>query len=175
MSRTFGRPVHVGMGVWLTTSSHILSDIASRAYERAPQPLVAAYQYTAPLRQILKDWRVPVKLSHGLTKDGRPASLLVAGAGPSIHYMLGRFFALPPHDETVGHVQLTDLMRTLRRLRTSADMTIAQLEPFQQRYREITGEAGYLACVLREGAERVAPIANDTVRTVKERMGLYVG
>jgi len=56
-----------------------------------------------------------------------------------------------------------------------ADMTIAQLEPFQQRYREITGEAGYLACVLREGADRVAPIANDTVRTVKERMGLYVG
>jgi hypothetical protein len=115
------------MGAWLTTSSHILSDIASRAYERAPQPLVAAYQHTAPLRQVYRDWRVPVKLSHGLIKDGRPASLLVAGAGPSIDYMLGRFFTQPLHDETVGHVRLADLMRTLRRLRASADMTIAQL------------------------------------------------
>jgi hypothetical protein len=27
---------------------------------------------------------------------------------------------------------------------------------------------------LRDGAERVAPIANQTVRLVKERMGLWV-
>ena len=54
-----------------------------------------------------------------------------------------------------------------------AEVTIAHLEPFQQRYRQITGEAGYLDRVLQEGAERVAPIANETVRLVKERMGLY--
>ncbi len=56
-----------------------------------------------------------------------------------------------------------------------AEMVIANLEPFQQRYRQITAEPGYLDAVLREGAERVAPIANDTVRLVKERMGLYTG
>jgi tryptophanyl-tRNA synthetase len=55
-----------------------------------------------------------------------------------------------------------------------AEMTIAHLEPFQRRYREITSDPGYLADVLRAGAERVAPIANDTVRTVKKSMGLYV-
>jgi tryptophanyl-tRNA synthetase len=55
-----------------------------------------------------------------------------------------------------------------------AEMVIAHLDPFQQRYRQITGEPGYLAGVLREGAERVTPIANDTVRLVRERMGLYV-
>src|SRR5438128_1225464 len=48
------------------------------------------------------------------------------------------------------------------------------LEPFQQRYRQIISEPGSLAGVLRDGAERVAPIANDTVRLVKQRMGLYV-
>jgi tryptophanyl-tRNA synthetase len=53
-----------------------------------------------------------------------------------------------------------------------ADMAIAHLEPFQQRYRQIISEPGYLEGVLREGAERVAPIANDTVRLVKQRMGL---
>ncbi len=54
-----------------------------------------------------------------------------------------------------------------------ADMVIAHLEPFQERYRRITAEPGYLAGVLREGAGRVAPIADSTVRLVKERMGLY--
>jgi tryptophanyl-tRNA synthetase len=55
-----------------------------------------------------------------------------------------------------------------------AAMVIEHLEPFQERYRRIVNEPGYLAGVLREGAERVAPIANETVRLVKERMGLYV-
>jgi len=54
-----------------------------------------------------------------------------------------------------------------------AEMAIAHLEPFQERYRQIVSEPGYLADVLREGAERVTPIANATVRLVKERMGLY--
>jgi tryptophanyl-tRNA synthetase len=54
-----------------------------------------------------------------------------------------------------------------------AEMVIAHLEPFQQRYREITGDPAYLAEILRDGADRVAPIANSTVRTVKQRMGLY--
>ena len=55
-------------------------------------------------------------------------------------------------------------------------MVIAHLEPFQQRYREITADPAYLAGVLREGAERVAPIANGTVRTVKATHGpLHVG
>jgi hypothetical protein len=36
-------------------------------------------------------------------------------------------------------------------------------------------EAGYLDRVLQEGAARVAPIANDTVRFVEERIGPYTG
>jgi hypothetical protein len=35
------------------------------------------------------------------------------------------------------------------------------------------GEPGYVAGVLRQGAERVSPIANATVEVVKRRMGLY--
>jgi tryptophanyl-tRNA synthetase len=55
-----------------------------------------------------------------------------------------------------------------------AEMVVEHLLPFQERYRRIRSEPGYLAGVLREGAERVAPIAEATVRMVKERMGLYV-
>lgn len=54
-----------------------------------------------------------------------------------------------------------------------ADMVISKLAPFQQRYREIMEEPGYLEGVLRQGAERVTPIANATVKLVKQRMGLY--
>ncbi len=54
-----------------------------------------------------------------------------------------------------------------------AEMVVSQIEPLQQRYREIVSEPGYVDRVLREGAERVAPIANATVEDVKRRMGLY--
>ena len=54
-----------------------------------------------------------------------------------------------------------------------AEMVVEKLQPFQKRYQEITSEPGYLAGILREGAERVTPIANSTVELVKQRMGLY--
>jgi tryptophanyl-tRNA synthetase len=54
-----------------------------------------------------------------------------------------------------------------------ADIVIAGLEPLQKRYDEIVSEGGYVDSVLREGAARVAPIANATVELVKQRMGLY--
>jgi tryptophanyl-tRNA synthetase len=54
-----------------------------------------------------------------------------------------------------------------------AEAVIAGLEPIQKRYAEITADAGYLNSVLREGAERVGPIAESTTRLVRERMGLY--
>jgi tryptophanyl-tRNA synthetase len=54
-----------------------------------------------------------------------------------------------------------------------ADIVVSHLEPLQKRYAEITDEPGYLAGVLKEGAERVSPIAKSTVQLVKERMGLY--
>lgn len=56
-----------------------------------------------------------------------------------------------------------------------AEAVVAGLEPLQTRYAEITAEPGYLKSVLRESAERVMPIAEATVRLVKERMGIYVG
>jgi len=56
-----------------------------------------------------------------------------------------------------------------------ADLVVSRIEPIQKRYHEIVAEPGYVDGVLQQGAERVAPIANSTVRLVKERMGLYTG
>jgi tryptophanyl-tRNA synthetase len=54
-----------------------------------------------------------------------------------------------------------------------AEMTISQLEPMQQRYREITADPSHVDRVLHEGAQAVLPTANATVQLVKERMGIY--
>jgi tryptophanyl-tRNA synthetase len=54
-----------------------------------------------------------------------------------------------------------------------ADIVVAHLQPLQKRYAEIMDEPGYLTSILKEGAERVSPIAKSTVQLVKERMGLY--
>ena len=53
------------------------------------------------------------------------------------------------------------------------EAVVAGLEPIQKRYAEITVDPGYLNSVLREGAERVRPIAESTTRLVRERMGIY--
>lgn len=55
-----------------------------------------------------------------------------------------------------------------------AESVVARLEPIQKRYREITADPGYIDGVLARGLERVLPIAQDTIRTTKRAMGLYV-
>jgi len=54
-----------------------------------------------------------------------------------------------------------------------AEAVIAALEPIQKRYKEITDETGYVARVLEEGAQRVGPLARDTVHKTKKAMGLF--
>jgi tryptophanyl-tRNA synthetase len=53
-----------------------------------------------------------------------------------------------------------------------AERVIAALEPIQQRYAEITADPAHLDALLEQGAERVRPLAAETLRTVKDRVGL---
>lgn len=105
------------------------------------------------------------------TTDSNPA-VDFETAGPGVRNLLAIYqaFASASDDEMKNRfagMRYGDLKKQV------AEMVISHLEPFQQRYRQIVSEPGYLDGVLREGAERVAPIANATVRLVKERMGLY--
>jgi tryptophanyl-tRNA synthetase len=105
------------------------------------------------------------------TTDSNPAVDLDT-AGPGVLNLLSIFqaFAGWTGDQMKQHFAG---MRYGELKKQVAEMVVSHLEPFQQRYREIVSEPGYLASVLRDGAARVAPIADATVRTVKERMGLY--
>jgi tryptophanyl-tRNA synthetase len=105
------------------------------------------------------------------TTDSNPAVDLET-AGPGVLNLLTIYQAFAGASQDDIRRQFTG-MRYGDLKKCVADMVIAHLEPFQQRYREIVSEPGYLDGILREGAERVAPIANDTVRLVKQRMGLW--
>ncbi len=93
-------------------------------------------------------------------------------AGPGVLNLLAIYQAFSGASDEEMKARFTG-MRYGDLKKQVAEMVISQLEPFQQRYRQITADPAYLAGVLRAGAERVAPIANSTVQLVKERMGLF--
>jgi len=107
------------------------------------------------------------------TTDSNPA-VEFGALGPGVENLLNIFQAFSewPDEKMQAHfagMRYGDLKEQV------AEMVISQLEPLQRRYHEITSEPGYLDGILREGAERLSPIAAGTVELVKRRMGLYVG
>ena len=105
------------------------------------------------------------------TTDSNPA-VDFAAAGPGVLNLLAIYQAFSGDTDDAMKQHFTG-MRYGDLKKQVAEMVVSHLEPFQERYRRIVSEPGYLAGVLRDGAERVAPIANDTVRLTKLRMGLY--
>ena len=53
-----------------------------------------------------------------------------------------------------------------------AELIVAALEPLQARYRELTADPGYVDGLLQQSAERLQPLATDTMERVRRAMGL---
>ena len=105
------------------------------------------------------------------TTDSNPAvDFETAGAG--VRNLLSIFQAFTECSDEALRTQFSG-MRYGDLKKTVAEAVIAALEPIQKRYREIAAETGYIARVLEDGAEKVRPVANDTVHKVKRAMGLY--
>jgi len=105
------------------------------------------------------------------TTDSNPA-VDFESMGPGVANLLAIYQAFSDftNDQMRGHfagMRYGDLKKQV------AEMVVAHLEPLQQRYKQITADPGYLASVLKDGAERVTPLANATVNLAKQRMGLY--
>jgi tryptophanyl-tRNA synthetase len=107
------------------------------------------------------------------TTDSNPA-VDFEKAGPGVLNLLSIYQAFSGDSDEQMKTKFSG-MRYGDLKKQVAEMTVAHLEPFQQRYRQIVSDPGYLKGVLRDGADRVRPIADNTVRVVKQRMGLYVG
>ena len=53
-----------------------------------------------------------------------------------------------------------------------AEAVIAELEPIQRRYNEMAADPGYIEQVLKEGADRVRPIAENRLLVAQQKLGL---
>ncbi len=51
---------------------------------------------------------------------------------------------------------------------------IGVLEPLQTEYQRLINESGYLDNILKQGSEKAADVANDTLRRVRENMGFLM-
>jgi tryptophanyl-tRNA synthetase len=105
------------------------------------------------------------------TTDSNPA-VDFAAAGPGVVNLLSIYQAFSGWDNSRMQAHFTG-MRYGDLKKQVAEMVVSHLEPFQQRYKEIVSDPGYVTGVLREGAARVTPIANSTVELAKRQMGLY--
>lgn len=103
------------------------------------------------------------------TTDSQPA-LDPENLGPGIANLLMIAQACDPSitREMVAGMRYGDFKKRV------AEAIIARLEPIQHRYREITADPAYLDCVLKQGRDRILPIAEDTVRKTKQAMGVYL-
>ena len=105
------------------------------------------------------------------TTDSNPA-VDFETMGRGVQNLLSIYQAFSNDDDAVMRNQFTG-MRYGDLKKQVAEMVISHLEPLQGRYRQITEDPGYVESILREGAERVRPIAAQTVELAKSRMGLY--
>ena len=55
-----------------------------------------------------------------------------------------------------------------------AEMAIEKLAPIQAKYRDLMNHRDHLRDILERSAERIAPLAEETLRLAKQRSGLYV-
>lgn len=92
--------------------------------------------------------------------------------GPGVQNLLAIYQAFDETTDDAMEAKFTG-MRYGDLKKTVTEMVIAHLEPIQAKFKEITADPSYLANILEEGRSRVAPIAEQTVRLTKQRMGVY--
>ncbi len=95
-------------------------------------------------------------------------------AGPGVKNLLAIFQAFAGYDDERMRADFEG-MRYGDLKKRVAEATIETLTPIQERYRELMDNRDHLRSILNRGAERIAGIAEDTVRLAKERTGLYTG
>ncbi|HEY1948832.1 MAG TPA: tryptophan--tRNA ligase [Bryobacteraceae bacterium] len=118
---------------------------------------------------LLDDPKVIQKKILRATTDSQPA-VDPATMGPGVQNLLtiGEACDASITKESVAGMRYGDFKKRV------AEAVIARLEPIQRRYREITADPLYLDEVLKRGHEHVLPISEDTLRKVKDAMGVYV-
>jgi tryptophanyl-tRNA synthetase len=116
--------------------------------------------------------RIKKLLSRAVT-DSKPAvDFDDLGAGVQNLLAIFQAFSGWPDERIHSHfagMRYGDLKKTV------TEMVVSKLDPIQRKYNELTADRSAVHKILKDGAERVAPIAEKTMQRVKERVGLYRG
>jgi len=117
---------------------------------------------------LLDDPKVITKKIMRATTDSAPA-VDVDTMGPGVANLLaiGQACEASITKESVAGLRYGDFKKRI------AEAVVARLEPIQQRYREVTADPSYLDEILKRGRDHVLPISEDTLRKVKDAMGLF--
>jgi len=129
--------------------------LAWRLYTPSPpvagDVLMWCLRYTLPFTNL----RIPVAIFRGRSRcDGQLGTVVTAGAGNGMNYLIHRFFESEPQREAVSNVPVWNLARTLQRLQATADLTIARVDRLSTRF---LFDAGSLAIPEGVGATLTVP------------------
>ena len=92
--------------------------------------LMRCLRYTLPFTNL----RIPVAIFRGRSRcDGQSGTVVAAGAGDGMNYLIHHFFESEPQRELVGMAPIWSLARTLQRWRTTADLTIVRIDRLSAR------------------------------------------
>lgn len=103
-----------------------------RAYERLPPGAERLFGLGRTYATCLLRPRIQLRRMRGTAGDGRPRTVMVAGAGSTIDYLLGRLFTSPPQVEACGSTSILALPDRLARQR-SDDLILARVPRFLAR------------------------------------------
>jgi len=117
---------------------------------------------------LLDDPKVITKKIMRATTDSAPA-VEIETMGPGVANLLaiGQACDASITKGSVAGLRYGDFKKLI------AEAVVSRLEPIQRRYREVTADPSYLDGVLKRGRDHVLPISEDTLRKVKDAMGLY--
>jgi len=121
---------------------------------------------------LLDDPKVLTKKIMRATTDSNPHVDFDSPLGAGVANLLAIYQAFTECSDDQVKVEFAGLRYGDLKKKVAAAV-VAALEPIQSRYREITADPAYLDTVLHQAAERVTPVANDTVEKTKRAMGLY--
>lgn len=109
------------------------------------------------------------KVSSAITDDGKQAE--ISTGTKNLIFLLGHFAGKEIAEKYLkerqaGTIKYSEMKPAL------AEAIIKELEPFQKKRAEISDED--VKKIFQEGAEKLQPIATETIKEVKEKMGLFI-
>ncbi len=93
-------------------------------------------------------------------------------AGDGVRNLLTIFQAFSQWDKDAMRAEFEGMRYGDLKKRVT-EMVVEKLTPIQERYGRLMDNRDHLRAILRRSADRIAPIAEETIRLAKQRTGLY--